>query len=90
MPVVIRHRGARIDGVSINISEVGMYLFAAANLALGAQVELEFLPPDSAELVRVLATVRRRALYLFGVEFQDELMAGARKRAISDIDNLHF
>ncbi len=87
VPVVIRHRGVHIDGVTINLSESGMFLFAAADLPPGTQVELEFLPPNTSEIVRVVATIRRRALYLFAVEFQEDQMAHAA-RAASDIANL--
>jgi hypothetical protein len=69
VPVLIRNGGSRIDGLSINISEGGIYLFAAANLSLGTQIEIEFRPPASKELVRACGTVRRRALYLYGIEF---------------------
>lgn len=72
IPVVLRHRGARIEGVSINLSEGGMYLFAAAHLPLGSQIELEYRPHNAKQLVSIIATVRRRALYLYGVEFQGE------------------
>ncbi len=89
VPVVIRHRGVHIDGVTINLSEGGMFLFAAANLPPGTQVELEFLPPSTSETVRVVATIRRRALYLFAVEFQEDQMVYAGKHA-DDIDNLRL
>ncbi len=69
--------GSCIDGVSINISEGGIYLFAAANLSLGTQIEIEFRPPDSKEPVRACGTVRRRVLYLYAIAFlSDE--AGVR------------
>jgi hypothetical protein len=69
VPVLIRHRGSRIDGHSINISEGGMYLFAAAHLPPGTLIEIEFRPPHGKELVRATGIVRRRALYLYGIEF---------------------
>jgi PilZ domain-containing protein len=69
VPVLIRHRGLRIDGHSINISEGGLYLFAAAHLPPGTLVEIEFRPPRGKELVCATGTVRRRALYLYGIEF---------------------
>lgn len=53
-----------------------MYLFAAAHLPLGAEIEMEFRPPDAKQSVCVRGTVRRRALYLYGVEFVgDDAMA---------------
>jgi hypothetical protein len=69
VPVLIRNGGSSIDGFSINISEGGVYLFAAANLSLGTQIEIEFRPPGRKRLVRALGIVRRRALYLYGIEF---------------------
>ena len=46
-----------------------MPLFAIANLPVGSEVHVEFLPPRGKERVRVCATVRHRAFYLYGVEF---------------------
>lgn len=59
----------RVDALGINLSDVGMCLFAIANLPVGSQIQVEFLPPRAKERVRVCATVRHRALYLYGVEF---------------------
>jgi hypothetical protein len=59
----------RIDALGINLSDGGMCLFTVANLALGSEIQIEFLPPRSEEPVRVAATVRHRALYLYGIEF---------------------
>jgi len=87
VPVRINHRGTRIDGVSINLSEGGMYLFAAAHLALEAEIEMEFRPPDAKQSVCVRGTVRRRALYLYGIEFVgDDAVAGCVRVAV-DTEN---
>jgi hypothetical protein len=59
----------RIHALGINFSDGGMCLFTIANLDLGSEIQIEFLPPRSEEPVRVAATVRHRALYLYGVEF---------------------
>ena len=59
----------RIDALGINLSDGGMCLFTIANLDLGCEIQIEFLPPRSKERIRVAATVRHRALYLYGVEF---------------------
>ena len=59
-----------IEALGINVSDVGMCLFAIANLALGSQIQVEFLPPRCTDLMRVCATVRHRALYLYGIEFR--------------------
>src|SRR6266851_793293 len=60
---------AHVDAIGINLSDVGMCLFTVANLPLGSQVEVEFLPRRSQEQIRVCGTVRHRALYLYGIEF---------------------
>src|SRR6266436_1101082 len=60
---------AQLDGLGINLSDVGMCLFTMANLQVGSQIQVEFLPPRSTELVRVSGIVRHRALYLYGIEF---------------------
>jgi hypothetical protein len=60
---------ADLDAFGINLSDVGMCLFTMANLPVGSQIQVEFLPPRSTELVRVSGIVRHRALYLYGVDF---------------------
>lgn len=87
VPVVIRHGEAHIDGVTINLSEGGMYLFAATHLPLGSQLELEFLPPGAMQMVRISATVRRRALYLYGVEFMGDDLGTARDTSVMARDS---
>lgn len=59
----------RIDALGINLSDVGMGLFTLANLPLGSQIQVEFLPPGCKERLRMTGTVRYRALYLYGIEF---------------------
>ncbi len=59
----------QLDALGINVSDVGMCLFAIAHLPLGSQVQVEFLPPRSTSPVRLPGIVRHRALYLYGVEF---------------------
>ena len=87
VPVLIRHRGSRIDGHSINISEGGMYLFAAAHLVPGTQIEIEFRLPHAKKLVRATGTVRRRALYLYGIEFLSDDAAATRGRTTAQAEN---
>jgi hypothetical protein len=58
-----------IEALGINLSGFGMCLFTAANLPVGSQIEVEFVPADARATVRVPATVRHRALYLYGIEF---------------------
>ena len=67
---------ADLDAFGINLSDVGMCLFTMANLPIGSQIQVEFLPPRSTELVRVSGIVRHRALYLYGVDFLVDSDAG--------------
>ena len=60
---------AQLDGLGINLSDVGMCLFTVANLEVGSQIQVEFLPPRNTELVRVSEIIRHRTLYLYGVDF---------------------
>ena len=62
---------AVIDGRGIRVSEGGISLFAAANLAVGTQIKVEFTTPPSKKL-SVRGAVRYRAVYLYGVEFLAE------------------
>ena len=63
---------AHVDALGINLSDVGIRLFAVANLPLGSQIQVEFLPPRCTERVRVCGIVRHRALYLYGIEFLED------------------
>lgn len=59
-----------MDALGINISEGGMGLFTVAHLPVGSRIEVEFRTPDGpASFMRIPATVRHRALYLYGIEF---------------------
>jgi PilZ domain len=58
-----------IDALGINISDVGMALFAVANLAMGSEVAIELQTPGSSGRTRLPGVVRHRALYLYGIEF---------------------
>ena len=62
-----------MDALGINISDGGMGLFTVAHLKVGSRIEVEFRTPDGpAPFMRVPATVRHRALYLYGIEFQPD------------------
>jgi hypothetical protein len=61
---------AHVDTLGINLGDFGMRLFALANLPLGSQIQVEFLPPRCTERVRVCGIVRHRAVYLYGIEFR--------------------
>src|SRR5215469_12621971 len=68
-----------VHAFGINLSDFGMSLFTIANLALGSEIELEFVSPRCNAPVRVVGTVRHRALYLYGIEF----LVGSDKRTSS-------
>jgi len=59
----------RIDGLGIQVSRGGMYLFAIADLPVGSTIKVAFTEPTSQQRVEALGTVRHRAVYLYGVEF---------------------
>jgi hypothetical protein len=61
-----------IDALGINISDVGMGLFAVANLALDSQVMIELPGRDRSQRLKLAGVVRHRALYLYGIEFLEE------------------
>jgi hypothetical protein len=58
-----------ILGRGTTISEGGICLFALANLAIGTQIDVEFIDCDCGPPVRVHGIVRNRAIYLYGIEF---------------------
>ena len=60
---------SRIEGTTLNLSEHGMYMFTAADIALGSEIEIVFLPPGEKEPVQLSAIVRRKVVYLYGIEF---------------------
>ena len=79
---------AQVNGLGINVSDVGMCLFTLAHLAVDSHVQLEFLPPNSKEPVRVGGIIRHRALYLYGIEFLEEAIAGpARSTETADMQS---
>jgi hypothetical protein len=51
------------------MSPGGACLFALANLAIGAQIDVEFTDSDCSAPTRVSGIVRNRSVYLYGVEF---------------------
>jgi PilZ domain len=70
---------AHVDALGINLSDTGMCLFAIANLPVGSQIQVEFLPPDCEERVLIRGAVRYRALYLYGIEFLVDSQRPARR-----------
>lgn len=58
-----------LEAVGINVSDVGMCLFTAANLPIEAPIDVEFQTHAGASFERLRAIVRHRAFYLYGIEF---------------------
>jgi PilZ domain-containing protein len=58
-----------IPGRGTKLSAGGICLFALANLAIGAQIDVELVDSPSVTPVRISGIVRNRAAYLYGVEF---------------------
>jgi hypothetical protein len=58
-----------VPGRGTKMSEGGMCLFALANLAIGAQIDVELIDSHCGTPVRVSGIVRNRVVYLYGVEF---------------------
>lgn len=62
-----------MEAVGLNISEGGMGLFTVAHIPVGSRIEIEFRTPDGpTSFMRLFATVRHRALYLYGVQFEQQ------------------
>ena len=60
---------ALIEGTTLNLSDHGMYMFTAANLPAGGDIEIVFRPPGEKQLVHASAVIRRKVVYLYGIEF---------------------
>lgn len=60
-----------IEGTSLNLSDHGMYLFTAANIPLGSDIEIVFRPPEEKKPIQVSAIIRRKVVYLYGIEFMN-------------------
>jgi len=58
-----------IPGRGTKMSKGGICLFALANLAIGAQIDVELMDSHRGTSVRVSGIVRNRVVYLYGVEF---------------------
>ena len=71
IPVRIQLGALHVDGMTINVSEHGMFLFAAINLSTGTEIELAYCPPWENSTVHARAIVQRKAVYLYGLEFLD-------------------
>ena len=69
VPVRIRVGGLRVDGMTINLSEHGVYLFVVTNLSIGTEIEILYRPPGRKNSICTSGIVRRRAVFLYGVEF---------------------
>ena len=80
VPVRIRMSGLHVDGVTINVSEHGMYLFAATNLPVGSEIEIEYRLSGGQESVCACGMVRRKAVFLYGIEFLNSDAAAIGER----------
>ncbi len=69
-----------LDARGVRLSEGGVCLFAAAHLALGTDIKLEF-QNFGKEPVRLRGKVRNRHVYLYGVEFLTEGLEDRRQLA---------
>jgi hypothetical protein len=58
-----------IAGRGTKMSAGGICLFALANLAIGAQIDVELVDSHCVTPVRISGIVRNRVAYLYGVEF---------------------
>jgi hypothetical protein len=63
---------AIVQGRGSELNNGGMAIFAGTELAIDAQVQVEFTPPYSGQPIRVRCFVRNRAGYRYGVEFITE------------------
>lgn len=64
-----RNQSSIIEGRCLKLSEGGMSLFAAANVAVGTRVKVDFLTSASEHHISVMGTIRNRMVYLYGVEY---------------------
>ncbi len=64
-----------------------MYLFTAANLPVGDDIEVVFRPPDEKKLLHLSAIVRRKVVYLYGIEFLDKKPQAAGDRSFTCLEH---
>jgi PilZ domain-containing protein len=83
-PVHILMGKSRIEGTTLNLSEHGMYMFTASDIALGSEIEIVFRPPGEKETVQLSAVVRRKVVYLYGIEFLSNGSQPSEDRRFSD------
>jgi PilZ domain len=76
VPVRVVTQGATkvaiVSGRGSELNNGGMAVFAGTELAIGAQVAVEFTPPYSNNPIRVRCFVKNRSGYHYGVEFITE------------------
>lgn len=58
-----------IEGQGVCISESGMCVFSLTALPVGARIDIEMPMPPQGKILRMPASVRYRAVYLYGIEF---------------------
>jgi hypothetical protein len=64
---------AVIEGQGVCISESGMCVFSLTALPVGARIHIEM--PMQGKVLRMPASVRYRAVYLYGIEFTESPQA---------------
>ncbi len=88
VPVIIRNGETRVDGLSINIGDGGMYLFAAAYISPGTRIVVEYRQPNGDGPTRAIGAIRRRALYLYAVEFLTDAAPADDRTAVQGINQV--
>jgi hypothetical protein len=58
-----------IEGQGVCISESGMCVFSLTALPVGSRIDIEMAMPPHGKVLRMPASVRYRAVYLYGIEF---------------------
>ena len=76
VPVRVITQGATKTAIATDrgseLNNGGMAVFAGTELAIGAQVAVEFTPPYSGNPIRVRGFVKNRSGHRYGVEFITE------------------
>ena len=63
------NESSSIEGRCLKLSEGGMSLFLAANVAVGTRVKIDFMSSASGKHLSVTGTIRNRMVYLYGIEY---------------------
>lgn len=63
--------GAPTFGRAHDVSSMGMSLYAAVELAIGDQIRVEFILPNSRLKLNIKAVIRNRIGFRYGIQFED-------------------